>query len=103
MGFVFDGTDIYRAIVTISPVLDDAVVAAFDEDAASDPVTITLNYERSLEGNVSITVGGGSDVLLKSGFVQAKDLLHHRQAGLARWPSPVPITYRSWACLKQAT
>ena len=68
----FDETDIYKADVTISPALETLVETAFREADVSDPATITLNYERSLEGNVSITVGGGSDVMLKSGFVQAK-------------------------------
>ena len=66
--------DTYEAAVTINPALvQSTVVDAFSVDQpAGDPATITLNYERSLEGNVSITVGGGSDVMLKSGFVQAK-------------------------------
>ena len=71
---VFGTTDGTRhlATVTIDPAFTQDQMDAFETEAESGPATITLNYERSLEGDVVISVGGGSDVMLESGFVQAK-------------------------------
>ena len=64
-----DANDVNVATCVLLADSYDPPASAFVND---DRVSIEFTYSRALEGDVTLTVGGGADVMLKSGFTKAK-------------------------------